>query len=116
MRSVQRRRIVPFVAPEPIVPKEDLQASIEARRELGQDHEPELVESFVARIEDRLAKRQPTNVPARRQGREGSFVLALVSVGAGIPLTAIALNLGGLVALLVVWIGIVLVNLGYQRS
>lgn len=102
------------MAPEPLVPREDLQAAIEARRELGPTHEPELVESFVARIEERLTKRPST--PARREGREGSFVLALVSVGAGIPLTAIALNLGGLIALLVVWIGIVLVNLGYQRS
>jgi hypothetical protein len=104
------------VAPEPLVPKEDLHAAIEARRELGHDHEPELVESFVARIEERLAKRQPANVPARRQGREGSFVLALISVGVGIPLTAIALSMNGLAALLVVWLGIVLVNLGYQRS
>ena len=100
------------VAQEPLVPKEDLHAAIEARRELGSDLEP--VESFVARIEERLTKRPSS--PARREGREGSFVLALVSVGAGIPLTAIALNLSGLVALLVVWIGIVLVNLGYQRS
>jgi hypothetical protein len=104
------------VAEGPLVPQEDLQASIEARRELGRDHEPELVESFVARIEERLAKRPSAHPTARPDGREGSFVLALISVGAGIPLTAIALNLGGLAALLVVWIGIVLVNLGYQRS
>jgi hypothetical protein len=104
------------VAEEPLVPREDLQASIEARRELGRDHEPELVDSFVARIEERLAKRPAAHPPARREGREGSFVLALVSVGAGIPLTAIALSNGGFAALLVVWIGIVLVNLGYQRS
>ncbi|MDX6478223.1 MAG: hypothetical protein QOG29_810 [Gaiellaceae bacterium] len=105
-----------MVAEEPLVAREDLQASIEARRELGRDHEPELVESFVARIEERLAKRPSGHLPARREGREGSFVLALLSVAAGIPLTAIALNLSGLAALLVVWIGIVLVNLGYQRS
>lgn len=104
------------MADEPLVPKEELQASIDARRELGRDHEPELVESFLARIEERMAKRPPASAPARRDGREGSFVLALVSVGAGIPLTAIALSNGGLLALLVVWIGIVLVNLGYQRS
>ena len=102
------------VAQEPLVPKEDLQAAIEARRELGGDLEPELVESFVARIEERLTKRPSTQ--ARRQGREGSFVLALISVGVGIPLTAIALSMNGLAALLVVWLGIVLVNLGYQRS
>jgi hypothetical protein len=104
------------VAEEPLLPKEDLQASIEARRELGRDHEPELVESFVARIEERLAKRPSAHPPARREGREGSFVLALVSIGAGIPLTAIAASNGGLQALLIVWIGIILVNLGYQRS
>ena len=102
------------MAPEPLVPKEDLHAAIEARRELGSDLEPQLVESFVARIEERLTKRPPS--AARSEGREGSFVLALLSVGAGIPLTAIALNLSGLVALVVVWLGIVLVNLGYQRS
>ena len=103
------------MADEPLVPREDLQASIEARRELGLEHEPELIDSFVERIEQRLAKR-PSSTPARRGGREGSFVLALVSLGIGIPLTAIALSNGGLAALLVVWLGIVLVNLGYQRS
>jgi hypothetical protein len=104
------------VAHDPLVPKDDLQASIEARRELGPDHEHELVESFVARIEDRLAKR-PSSTPAgRRHGREGSFVLTAISLGVGIPLTAIALANGGLAALLIVWIGIVLVNVAFQRS
>lgn len=102
------------MAEEPLVPKEDLQAAIEARRELGLEREPELIDSFVQRIEQRLEKRPAA--PARREGREGSFVLALFSVGAGIPLTAIVLHQAGLVALLVVWLGIVLVNLGYQRS
>ena len=100
---------------EPVVQREDLQASIEARRELGPDHEPELVDAFVERIEQRLAKR-PGSTPARRGGREGSFVLTVISLGVGIPLTAIALSNGGLAALLVVWIGIVLVNAAYQRS
>lgn len=104
------------MADEPVVPKEDLHAAIEARRELGSDLEPELVESFVARIEERLAKRPSAHPRTRRDGREGSFVLAMVSMGVGIPLTAIALSNGGLAALLVVWVGIVLVNLGFQRS
>jgi hypothetical protein len=104
------------VAHEPLVPKDELQASIDARRELGPDHEHELVESFVARIEDRLATR-PSSSPARHGGgREGSFVLTIVSLGVGIPLTAIALSNGGLAALLVVWVGIVLVNVAYQRG
>ena len=100
---------------EPRVPRDELQAAIEARRELGPDHERELIDSFVERIEQRLAKR-PTSTPAPRGGREGSFVLTIVSLGVGIPLTAIALSTGGLAALLIVWVGIVLVNIAYQRG
>ena len=97
------------------MPRDELQATIEARRELGPDHEPELIDSFVERIEQRLAKR-PASTPARREGREGGFVLTVVSLGVGIPLTAIALSNGGLAALLIVWVGIVLVNVAYQRG
>jgi len=44
------------------------------------------------------------------------FVLALVSVALGIPLTAISSGTAGLPGLLVVWTGIVLVNFFYARS
>ncbi len=44
------------------------------------------------------------------------FVLAIVSLGIGVPLTAISSSTAGLPGLLVVWIGIVLVNLVYARS
>jgi hypothetical protein len=44
------------------------------------------------------------------------FVLALVSVALGIPLTAISSSTAGLPGLLVVWTGIVLVNFFYARS
>ena len=44
------------------------------------------------------------------------FVLALVSVALGIPLTAIGGGTAGLPGLLVVWTGIVLINFFYSRS
>ncbi len=44
------------------------------------------------------------------------FVLAIVSLGVGVPLTAIGSGTAGLPGLLVVWIGIVLVNLVYGWS
>ena len=45
-----------------------------------------------------------------------AVVLAIVSLGVGIPLTAIADGLNGLNGLLVVWVGIVLVNLIYGAT
>ncbi len=44
------------------------------------------------------------------------FVLAIVSVALGIPLTAISSTTVGLPGPLVVWTGIVLVNFFYARS
>jgi len=51
---------------------------------------------------------QPYVRPDRTQ-----FVLAIVTLGVGVPLTAIGAGLNGLAGLLIVWVGIVLVNLVY---
>ena len=39
------------------VPREELEAAIEARKELGAQLEPEVIDSFVERIEQRLSDR-----------------------------------------------------------
>ena len=57
----------------------------------------------------------PVPSPQQRPDRT-SFVLAIVSIALGIPLTAIASGTAGLPGLLVAWIGIVLVNIVYARS
>ena len=101
---------------DPLVPRDDLQAAIEARRELGAEREPELVDAFVARLERRLQERlREDATPARRDERDRRrLALALVSLGIAIPLTGIASG-EGLLALVVVWSGIVLVNAVYAR-
>jgi len=43
------------------------------------------------------------------------WVVAIVSLGTGIPITAIAGALGGLPGILIVWIGIVALNVAYSR-
>jgi|SRR5438128_2238130 len=98
--------------------RNELEAALAARRELGPELEPQVIESFVERIERRLEKAAgpPARAQRYRQSREGSFVLALVSVIVAIPITAIALTQSGLVALLVVWAGLVLVNAVYNHS
>ena len=100
--------------------REELQAALAARRELGDELEPHLIDSFVGRIERRIDERVDERLGphlARRQSRsdDKQFVMALVSLGVAIPLTAIAVSNGGLVALAIVWIGIVLVNLAFGR-
>ena len=98
-----------------MVERDDVQAAIEARRELGGEMEPHLIDSFVDRIEKRIDERATRRLPAERHGREGSFVLALASLVAAIPITAIAATHGGIVAMVVVWLGIVLLNAVYNR-
>lgn len=72
-----------------------------------------------------LAPLQPVAMPAPHQAAppiahqpadRTVFALALVSIALGIPLTAISSSTAGLPGLLVVWVGIVLVNVVYSRS
>jgi hypothetical protein len=98
-----------------MVEREDVQAAIEARRELGGEMEPHLIDSFVDRIEKRIDERTTGRIPAVRHGREGSFALALASLIFAIPITAIAATHGGITAMVVVWLGIVLLNAVYNR-
>jgi len=97
----------------------DLEAAIAARAELGREYEPALVESFVERLEEAISARVAAEVD-RRGSREDhdqgpSFVLGVVSVVMGIPITAIAAPDEGqsLAGLMIVWAGIVGVNLAY---
>lgn len=55
-------------------------------------------------------------VPAGERPDRTVFVLAIVSIAIGIPLTAIAGGVAGLPGLIVAWVGIVLVNTVYAQS
>ncbi|MER8099900.1 hypothetical protein [Kitasatospora sp. NPDC094016] len=108
--------------------RRDLDAALHARKDLGKEYEPELVDSFLsrldarldARVERRVAERMDDYEPAHRRrphhqgpgpGRSGNR-LAVISLALGIPLTAIAASPqgGGFYGLLVSWAGIVGVN------
>ncbi len=90
---------------------------IGARRELGPDMEPEVIDSFLAqvnraidaRVDERVASRAGTK-PARTTDSGPSAFLALGSIALAIPITAIAAVNGGLLMVIVVWIGIAAVN------
>ncbi|MFE3830087.1 hypothetical protein [Streptomyces sp. NPDC059092] len=108
--------------------KRELDATLQARVDLGAEYDSALVESFLEKVEQRLDSTVDRRV--RRQLAEKQMVVArgnapssptaegfgerfgfgLVSLILAVPLTAIAVVNAGLKGLAVAWIGIVAVN------
>jgi len=89
-----------------------------ARRELGEDMEPAVIDAFLDRVdaavEARAAERRPAQpIPIPGEGRGEQLALSIVSLATGIPITAIAAESGGVVGILVAWVGIVAVNFAF---
>jgi len=99
-----------------MIERDELRATIEARREVGQELEPELIDQFVERIEKRIAATARPKQPVRRDraADDKRLALAIVSLVVAIPLTGIGVTQADLVGLVVVWLGIVLVNFAYS--
>ncbi|MFC0625856.1 hypothetical protein [Kribbella deserti] len=101
--------------------RKDLRAAMAARQELGPDYEPEIIDAFLERVDARIAERVAA-VPAQREplpppkDDPGGLALAIVSVVAGIPITAIAAAQEGVIAIIICWGGIVGVNLARSIS
>lgn len=106
------------VMPEIRPIREELQATLDARRDLGPEYEPALVESFVERLDDTIAARVRAELdahgrrPAKKQKSRGSEMtpVALGSLALGIPLTGIASANAGLTGLAITWIAIAVIN------
>ncbi|AXI77864.1 hypothetical protein [Peterkaempfera bronchialis] len=98
----------------------DLEAAVQTRKELGPEYEAEIVDSFLARIDAQLDARVERRVAERltESGRaprrpERSFAprLPIISLALAIPLSGVGAGVSGLPGLLVVWTGIVGVNI-----
>ena len=101
----------------PLVPPEDLEATIAARRELGPEHEPELVEAFVARLERRLGERAPASRHAVSGNRtNGGIAVGIVSMVVAIPLSAIGGSLGGAFGVIAVCALLIVINALYWEQ
>jgi hypothetical protein len=98
-----------------MVERKDVEAALEARRELGRDYEPEIVEAFLEKIEKRLDRLPPAALPTR-QHRSGSITpLALGSMGIASGATAIAVTHDQSWLAVVAWIAIVNIIVAYSR-
>src|SRR5258708_21061800 len=86
-----------------------------ARRELGSDYEPEIVDAFLEKVEQRLDERLRERRPAAQEHQGAVTPLILGSIGLGIPVTAVALSnapgAGGIAVAIVAWIAIAIANL-----
>ncbi|MBT3164942.1 hypothetical protein HTV80_17760 [Streptomyces sp. Vc74B-19] len=107
--------------------KKELDASLQARRELGEDYESALVDSFLEKVDQRIdgaverrVRRQLAEhrMTAARDARSPKvtdswgerFGFGVVSLVLAIPLSGIGAGVADLPGLLVAWAGIVGVN------
>ncbi len=76
--------------------KEELLAAVEARKELGAEMEPAVIDAFVERIERRLAERAAAAEQSLKLRRDHQKEMVLGAMGISIPLLAIAAIFTGL--------------------
>jgi hypothetical protein len=110
------------------IPRDEAEAALEARRELGRDYEPAVVDSFVDRLDKVIQQRIDEGI-AKRESQQNAaaagdynryqlekvqsgqrLALIIVSIVFSVPLSAIAASLWRPEAIALVWTGIVLLN------
>ena len=110
----------------PELERDDLTAALGARRELGDEAEREVLESFLdrvgtaidARVDQRLSEHERFSRRRPRTRNGVSTPLALGSMAIGIAATGAASGLdhGGALVAIVAWDVIALINLGHAAS
>lgn len=99
------------------ITRDDVESAVAARQELGPDMEPEVVDAFLEKVDRAVAARAAAEAADKRYLKDSdgtSFALAIVSLGTGIPITAIAADAGGVQGMIVAWAGIVGVNIAHR--
>jgi hypothetical protein len=96
--------------------KRELDAAMEARKELGDDMEPAVVEAFVARIEQRLVDRADGDARALKAKRDHQKEMVLGSMAISIPLLAIAAVFTGLAGVVAVCVALAVIAIVTTRS
>src|SRR3954464_6203874 len=97
--------------------RKDLRAAVAARQELGPEYEAEIIDSFLEKLDARDAHRRagllPEPAPRLHPSREtdpGGLALAIVSIVAAIPITAIAAGMIGPFGVVAAWFGLIAIN------
>ncbi len=99
---------------------QDYEALLATRGELGPSYDAALVESFADRMEKEIQRRVAATSGGRSMTQRAAeaagkrqLTLGIVSLGAGIPITAISAGIAHLPGLGVAWLGIAAVNVAH---
>ena len=99
-----------------LVLKDELRSSIEARKELGEEMEPAVIDAFVARIEQRLAGRADESEQALQRRRNHQKEMVLGSMAISIPLLAIAAIWTGIQGVIAVCVALAVIAIVSSRN
>jgi hypothetical protein len=95
--------------------RDELQAAIEARKELGQEMEPAVIDAFVERVERRLAERGGESEQALKRKREHQREMVLGAMGIAVPFFIVAAIFTGLAGVLAVCAVIAVIAIASSR-
>ena len=102
--------------------RRDVEAALAARRELGLEYEEAIAAGLLDRVNQlalmragdlrREAELAQESAGAEKESRTQRFVLGIISLGVGVPITAISASSvePGVVGIIISWAGIVGVN------
>lgn len=95
--------------------RQELDAALEARRELGPAMEPAVVDAFVERIEQRLAERGVAEERALKRARDHQKEMVLGSMAISVPIFAIAAVFTGLPGVVAVCVALAVIAIVTSR-
>ena len=104
------------VVTDDVALKDELRSAIEARKELGEEMEPAVIDAFVARIERRLADRTDASERALQRKRNHQKEMVLGSMAISVPLFACAAAFTGLPGVVVLCAALVVIAVISTRS
>ncbi|MEY9212619.1 hypothetical protein NI17_004770 [Thermobifida halotolerans] len=109
------------------VPRDEIAASLKTSRELGPDYDDAVASALAERLDQTIAQQVSAQIDARIQagalpngrgvrGNTVRMVMAIVSLGVAVPLTAIGAGIAGSAGMLVAWVGVLMLYFVVARS
>jgi VIT1/CCC1 family predicted Fe2+/Mn2+ transporter len=96
--------------------REELNTAVAARRELGEELEPAVIDAFVERIEQRIDKRLDAHEAALKRKRDHQKEMILGSMGVSVPLFVIAAIFAGLPGIVAVCLTLAVIAIVSSRD